>query len=142
MARDKEVTAVWTEGLQFRTTGQTGDAVLVDGDGRAGMGPMEMLLAGLAGCTGSDIIDILRKKRQSVTGLEIRVYGRRAAEHPMKFIDLQVTYIVTGRQVDPDAVRRAIELSETKYCSASATLRGAAQITTHFEIREAEPVAA
>jgi putative redox protein len=142
MARDNAVTAVWTKGLQFRATGKTGDEVLMDGDGRAGLGPMEMLLAGLAGCTGSDVIDILRKKREAVTGVEIRVHGRRAAEHPTKFTDIQVTYVVTGRQVDPEAVRRSIELSETKYCGAAATLRGVAHITTRFEIREAEPAAA
>lgn len=143
MAREyKDVTAVWAEGLKFEAKGHSGDPVLMDGDGRVGLGPMEMLLAGLAGCTGADVIDILRKKQQVVTGLEIRVHGNRAAEHPMKFTDIQVTYIVTGRNVDPEAVRRSIEISETRYCGASATMRGVARITTDFEVKEAEPAAA
>jgi putative redox protein len=143
MAREyKDVTAVWTEGLQFEAKGQSEERVLMDGNGRLGLGPMEMLLAGLAGCTGADVIDILKKKRQHVTGLEIRVHGDRASENPMKFTDIQVTFVLTGRNVDPEAVRRSIQLSETKYCGASATLRGVARITTSFEIHAAEPVAA
>jgi putative redox protein len=135
---DKEATAVWKQGLAFEATGPSGFTVTMDSlEGGTGFSPMELLLVSLAGCTGMDVIDILRKKRQAVTGLEVRVTGARADEHPRKYTSIRIHYVVTGRQVDPDAVRRSIELSETKYCSVSATVSGTAQITTEFEIREA-----
>jgi len=88
------------------------------------------------------VIDVLRKKRQAVTGLEVQVSGTRAAEHPRKYTAIHIHYVVTGQQVDPEAVRRSIELSETKYCSVSATVSGTAAITTDFEIRAAALAAA
>jgi len=140
--RDKDVTAVLTEGLQFDVTGNSGFSVHLDGEAKTAMSSMELVLAGLAGCTGSDVISILRKKRQDVTGLEMRIHGRRAEEHPRRYTHIEITFVVTGRNVDPEAVRRAIELSQTKYCSVSASLRGSANITTRYEIREAESVPA
>jgi len=143
MARySKDAVAVWKGGLKFDATANSGFSVRVCGDSATGFSPMEMLLIGLAGCTGGDVIDVLRKKRQDVTAFEIRVHGDRADDHPRKFTDIQVTYVVTGHAIDPEAVRRSIDLSTTKYCSVTATLRGTAQITTQFEIHEAEPVAA
>ena len=134
----KEARAVWKDGLAFEGIGASGFKVNLDSlEGGTGFSPMELLLVSLAGCTGMDVSDILRKKRQDVTGLEVRVTGTRAAEHPRKFTSIRINYVVTGRQVDPEAVRRSIELSETKYCAVAATLRGAAEITTEFEIREA-----
>ena len=135
---DKEATAVWQEGLAFEATGATGATVVMDSlESGKGFSPMELLLVSLAGCTGMDVIDILRKKRQAVTGLEVRVTGTRAEEHPRKYTAIRINYSVTGRQVDPEAVRRAIELSETKYCAVSATVSGTAEIKTAFEVREA-----
>jgi putative redox protein len=135
---EKEAIAIWKSGLAFEGTAGSGFKVKMDSlEGGTGFSPMELVLVGLAGCTGMDVVDILRKKRQTVTGLEIQVTGRRAQEHPRKYTAIQLHYVVTGRQVDPEAVRRSIELSETKYCSVSATLNGSAQITTEFEIREA-----
>jgi putative redox protein len=98
-----------------------------------------MLMVSLAGCTGMDVIDILRKKRQAVTDFEVRVRGVTADEHPKRYLTIEVTYVVTGHHLDPEAVRRSIELSETKYCGVMASLRPGAPITTRFEIREAEP---
>lgn len=138
----KEAIAVWKGGLAFEARANSGFPVVMDGNSKAGVSPMEMLVMGLAGCTGGDVIEILRKKHQDVTALEVRVTGRRADEHPRKYTEIEVVYLVTGRGLDAEAVRRAIELSETKYCSVSATLKAAAQITTRYEIREAEPVAA
>lgn len=140
MAYPKEAAATWQAGRTFEISAGSGFSVTTDGDARNGFSPMELVLVGLAGCTGADVIDILRKKRQEVTGLEVRVRGDRADEHPRKYTHIEVTYVVTGRGVDPEAVRRSIELSETKYCSVSATLRGVATIRTRYEIREAEPI--
>jgi len=134
----KEATAVWqNEGHAFQVTAPSGATLRLDSDG-VNFRPAEMLLVGLAGCTGMDVIDILRKKRQSVTGFEVRVKGEQAADHPHKFVAFEVNYIVSGQHLDPEAVRRAIELSETKYCSVMATLRPAASITTRFEVRQVE----
>lgn len=97
---------------------------------------MELLLVGLAGCTGMDVISILRKKRQQVTGYEVRVTGVRAEEHPMVFAEITVEHIVTGHHVQPEAVARAIELSENKYCGAGAMLGKVAHLTHRFSIVE------
>jgi putative redox protein len=134
---EKEAIAVWKQGLAFEGTAASGFKVKMDSlEGGTGFSPMELVLVGLAGCTGMDVIDILRKKRQAVTGLEIRVTGLRAQEHPRKYTSIQIHYVVTGRQVDSEAVRRSVELSETKYCSVAATLSGSVPITTEFEVRE------
>jgi putative redox protein len=134
----QEAIAIWKEGLVFEATASSGFTVQMDNPlSGAGFSPMELVLVGLAGCTGMDVIDILRKKRQDVTALQVRVKGIRAGEHPRKYTALQVLYVVTGRKVDSEAVRRSIELSETKYCAVAATLRGTAPIETEFEIREA-----
>lgn len=98
---------------------------------------MELLLVGLSGCTALDVISILRKKREDVTGYEVRVSGERAEDHPKVFVNVTVTHIVTGHHVRPESVARAVELSETKYCGASATLSKTARVTHTYEIREA-----
>ena len=138
MSRDsKHTLAVWQGGLQFEARANSNIPVRIDGDAQTGVSPMEMILMGLAGCAGGDVIEILRKKRQAVSGFEVQVIGRRAEEHPRKYTEIEIVYTVTGQNVDPAAVERAIELSETKYCSVSATLRGVATITSRYEIREA-----
>lgn len=93
-----------------------------------GFRPMELLLVGLGGCTGMDVISILKKKQQVVTGFEVNVSGERSTEHPKIFTHIVVEYVVKGPQVDPVAVARAVELSETKYCSAMGMLSKAAKI--------------
>ena len=85
-----------------------------------------------------DVISILRKKRQPVESLEVTVRGEQAEEHPRLFRRLSVTYRVRGEDVDPEAVRRAVELSEEKYCSVGATLREGAEMRSSFEILPAE----
>jgi putative redox protein len=134
---------VWKNGLNFDgTAGENGGTVALgphagqEGAGRA-LGPMELLLIGLGGCTGSDVISILEKKRQAVSGFEVLVHGDRAEEHPKVFTRIVVEYRVTGRGVERDAVQRAVELSQTKYCSAMAMLRKAAPIETRISIAEA-----
>lgn len=134
-----EVTATWRGEMAFDVVNAGGTSIqVVSGQ----FGPMDLIVAGLAGCTGMDVIDILRKKRQKVTAFEVKVRGDRAEEHPRKYTGFSLKYIITGYKVDPEAVRRAIELSETKYCSVMATLRNAGPIVTEYEIREAETIAA
>jgi putative redox protein len=99
--------------------------------------PMELMLIGLAGCTGMDVISILRKQRQDVTGYEIFVRGTRAEQHPQVYTEITVEHVVTGRDLKPHFVERAVELSETTYCSVSAMLSKTAAITTTVRVLEA-----
>ena len=100
--------------------------------------PMELLLIALGSCTGVDVISILKKKRQDVTDYRIEVSGERRAEFPRSYTRLHVKHIVRGHRLSEQAVSRAIELSDQKYCSVAATLRGAAEIITSYEIVEEE----
>ena len=98
--------------------------------------PLELLLVSVAACTASDVQSILEKKRQDVTEYKVVVEGTRVDEHPRKFIKFHIHHIVHGRSVSAAAVERAIELSDTKYCSVAATVRPTAEITTSYEIIE------
>lgn len=100
--------------------------------------PMELLLLALGSCTGVDVISILKKKRQRVTDYRIEVSGERRQDHPRAYTKMFVKHIVRGRGVSAQAVAQAIELSDTKYCSVAATLRGTAEIVTTYEIIEDE----
>ncbi|MGZ5435415.1 MAG: OsmC family protein [Pyrinomonadaceae bacterium] len=100
--------------------------------------PMELLLLALGSCTGVDVVSILKKKRQRVTDYRIEVSGERREDHPRAYTRMVVKHIVHGRGISPEAVAQAIELSDTKYCSVAATLRGAAEIVTTYEIIEDE----
>ena len=116
---------VWKgEALNFK--GYLGSGYTFDlggGDEKVGGSPMEFLIAGVAGCTAVDVVLILKKQRQSVTGVEVEVRGMRAETEPKVYTDLDLFYIVRGDNVDPQAVERAISLSEEKYCSASIMFR-------------------
>jgi putative redox protein len=96
--------------------------------------PMELLLIALGSCTGVDVISILKKKRQHVTDYCIEVTGERHEDFPRSYTRLKVKHVVRGRGISEQAVARAIELSDTKYCSVAATLRGSAEIVTSYEI--------
>jgi putative redox protein len=98
--------------------------------------PMELLLIALGGCTGADVVGILEKKRQRITGYEIVVSAERRAEHPRIYTRIDVTHQIRGHNIDPNAVQHAIELSESKYCSVSAMLGATAQITMRHEITD------
>ena len=98
--------------------------------------PMELLLIALGSCTGVDVISILKKKRQHITDYRIEVSGERREEFPKSYTRLYVKHIVRGHGVSEAAVAQAIELSDTKYCSVAATLRGSAEIVTSYEIVE------
>ncbi len=116
----------------------SGHAQAIETDSQRGTAatPMELLLIALGGCTGVDVISILKKKRQHVTDYRIEVSGERRDEFPRSFTRLMVKHIVRGRGVSEQAVASAIELSDTKYCSVAATLRGSAEIVTSYEIIE------
>jgi putative redox protein len=130
------------EGMSFSGTSSSGHSLSMDADevsgGRnQGFRPMELLLVGLGGCTGMDVISILRKKRQDISGLEINVNGEKTDDYPKVYRTMHIEYVVTGKNVQKEAVERAIELSLTKYCSVGATLAKAGQITHSYQIRQA-----
>lgn len=106
------------------------------GGTNAGPQPHRLLLLALAGCTAMDVISILRKKRQVVSGLTVAVQGIRAEQHPKIYTQIEVLYRVRGSAVDPSAVERAIELSRTRYCPVIATLSKVAKVSTRYEIEE------
>jgi putative redox protein len=136
-------TVTLEHGLTFSGSANTGFTLQMDagpsvGGDDSGFRPMELLLIGLGGCTAMDVISILRKKRQDVTTFEVRLDAKQAEDHPHVFTDITITYLIRGRKVNPKAVTRAIELSETKYCPAQAMLAKVVNITHAFEIVEEE----
>jgi putative redox protein len=112
------------------------DADDVSGGHNAGFRPMELLLVGFGGCSGMDVISILRKKRQPVAGLEISVKGELTDEYPKVYRKVHIEYVVKGKGVEKEAVERAITLSLDKYCSVGATLAKAGTITHSYKIIE------
>jgi len=136
-------------GMQFDAEAGSGHHIKLDaaehaGGQNAGFRPMELLLVGLGGCTGMDVISILRKKRQKVTSYEVHVSGIRAEDHPMVFVEITVEHVITGHHIQPEAVERAIQLSKERYCGAGAMLGKVAHLTHSFRIVEAaeEPIVA
>jgi putative redox protein len=125
----------WTGAEEFDALLPSGHTVHFDGDRKANRGPgmMEILLGALGACTSVDVVSILQKKRQKVVGLEILVNGERATEPPTIWTKIELVYKITG-EVDEKAARDAIELSKGKYCSVSAMLGKAAEITYRVEI--------
>lgn len=133
----REVWVDWKEGMSFTGNNPAGGSVQIGTiDGKPGIGPMEMLLLGLAGCTGMDIVSILTKKRQPPTSFQVLVRGKRASEHPKVYTEIEIAYILWGNGIEPKSVEQAIQLSEEKYCSASAMLNKAAKISSVYKILE------
>ena len=134
-----QASVVWKEGMQFEAVADSGHTVILDaapavGGADSGSRPMELIAMGLGGCTAMDVISILRKKRQDVTSFEVQVNAQQAQEHPHVFTAIEIVYLIRGRNVDPAAVERAMQLSEERYCPAQAMLRVAAPITSRYEI--------
>jgi putative redox protein len=133
----------WVDGAQFLAESGSGHAVLMDGPpdhgGRnTGVRPMEMLLMGLGGCSSFDVMSILTKARQAVTDCRCELQAERAEGVPSPFTKIHMHFIVTGKELKEAQVKRAVELSATKYCSASIMLEaGGVEITHAYEIREA-----
>jgi putative redox protein len=129
----------WIEGQKFVATGPSGHAITVDSDRETNSapGPMELVLMALAACTATDIVIVLKKKRQKLEGLEVICSGERAAEPPTVWTRLEIFYRLKG-DLDEAAVKHAIELSEGKYCSVAAMLKKTAKITWRYEILRRE----
>ncbi len=131
----------WVEDMQFVAQGETGHAIVMDsseevGGHDTGARPMEVLLMGILGCTAMDVISILKKKRQPITGLKIFATGDRNPEHPKYYTKIHLEYVASG-DVDLEALDRSAQLSEDKYCSAIATVRGKAEITRSCRVEKA-----
>jgi len=128
-------------GMAFVAETGSGHAVVMDGAPEAGgrnigLRPMEMLLAGTGGCSAFDVVLILKKARQAVSGCDVTLKADRADSDPKVFTRVHFQYRVKGKQLKPDAVARAIELSKDKYCSASIMVGKTAEITYDYEIIE------
>ena len=108
----------------------------INGERSAASGPLELLLIALGGCTGADVISILRKKREQVTAYKIEVRSERREEHPRSFRRFEVRHIVRGKGISEKAVEHAVQLSTDKYCGVAATVRPTAEIITSFEIQQ------
>jgi putative redox protein len=119
--------------MHFAAARHDGVTVQLD-NGPLGMSPMELMLVSLGGCTGMDVISILRKQRQVVSSYVVHVSGVQATEHPHVYTSIHVRHVLEGTNLSETAIQRAIDLSEEKYCSAYAMLVKAAEITSSFEI--------
>jgi putative redox protein len=131
----------WLDHMTFVGESGSGHAVVMDGapehGGRdMGVRPMEMLLLGLGGCTAFDVLSILKKSRQNVIDCEVRIDSDRAEEVPKVFTRIHVHFVVSGQNLDPAKVEKAVKLSADKYCSASLMLGKAAKISHDFEVVE------
>ncbi len=129
----------WVEDVVFLGESGSGHAVVMDGapesGGRnLGVRPMETLLIGLGGCSAFDVVSILKKGRQQVTDCVVEIDAERAESIPRVFTRIHMTYTITGRNLGEPQVRRAVELSAEKYCSATAMLRASAAITHEIRI--------
>lgn len=133
--------AVWTDGERFASEGSSGHTVVFDADritNRA-PGPMEMVLRSLCACSATDLVIVLRKKRQNFTGIRVSAEGERAPEPPQVYTKIHLRYEVTGHGVQREAVQRAVELSQEKYCSVFAMLRHTAATSYEIVLQEAAP---
>jgi len=128
-------TVRWIGGKQFVGTDSTRHSVVISTpDEGVGMKPSELLLVALASCTAVDVVEILHKKRLTLSSLEIQANAEQDPEPPWAFRKIQVHYILHGAWLTETAVSQAIQLSEEKYCSVAATVRGVAEVHTSFEI--------
>jgi putative redox protein len=134
-------TVAWRKGLNFTGKADTGFDVPLGSEKELGVAedgfhPLELMAVSLAGCTAMDVISILMKKKQAVTGFEVKVHTEQAVEFPKVFTQAVITYLVTGKAVEEAAVLRAIELSATKYCPAQAMLGKVVPMELVYEIFE------
>ncbi len=129
----------WVGGIKFEGESVFGHKLVTDGSKKAGGGeegyePTELLLYGMASCAGVDIVRILEKQRQELTSLEIEVVGHQNDNYPRPFHTIEVKFIAQGKNLNPDKLAKAIELSESKYCVVSQTVQNETRVTTSFEI--------
>lgn len=131
----------WTDGIRFEGTSVFGHKIATDGaraagGAESGYKPTELVLFGLAGCTGIDVVKILEKMQQKISDLEVEVKAYHPDEYPKPFNKIEINYIFTGKNLDEKKVKKAIDLSEGKYCMVSQSLKGMAKIITNFKIIE------
>jgi len=131
----------YVNGLQFVGEAESGHAIIMDGTpdvgGRnTGLRPTELLLIGIGGCSGMDIVSILKKKKQNVKGVEINVDGQKAESYPKKFAEIELEFVIKGKNISEEAVKRAVQLSMEKYCSVKANLEGSSRINYTYKIIE------
>ena len=128
----------WAGGLRFIGTGGSGHSIVIDGDRKSGLSPMELLLLGTGGCACIDVVMILEKGRQKVIDAWVEIGGERREELPRYFTDIEMHFVVKGISIKEDRVKRAIDLAMEKYCSASAQMAALADIKTSYEIIETD----
>lgn len=129
----------WVEASSFVAQSGSGHSVLLDGPPEAGgqnlgVRPMEMVLMGLGGCTAFDVVDILRKKRETISDCVVEISAERAETVPKVFTRIHLHYVVSGSNVKDESVKRAVELSAEKYCSVTMMLNKSAEITHDYEV--------
>ncbi|NWG16029.1 MAG: OsmC family protein [Chloroflexi bacterium] len=138
-----QVNITWVQGKTFVGTDSTQHSVVISSpaDG-VGIKPSELLLLAVGSCTAYDVVNILEKRRAHLTAVRVTVTSEQDTEAPWTFRKIHIHYAVGGFDLKPEDVEKAIQLSEEKYCSVSATLRATVEITTGFEILEAAPTEA
>jgi len=127
-----EANATWRSAQQFDGVAGSGHSIIIDGDKTTANSPMELVLIGLCGCTGYDVVSILTKKREPFTSLEVRAEAERAPTPPTVYTSIRLLYRVGGK-VSPKAMQDAVRLSEEKYCSVAAMLNKTAKISYQIE---------
>ncbi|MDA1329647.1 MAG: osmotically inducible protein OsmC [Chloroflexi bacterium] len=132
----------WQDGLTFAGKAESGITLTASNDqdemGKAqGFKPLELLALGVGACTGMDVVSILQKKRQQVSALEVKVTTERAELHPRVWTEVKVHYTITGKDIDPAAVERAIFLSAEKYCASQNMIKITVEIQHEYKIIEA-----
>jgi len=135
----KNVTVTWVQKRQFVGTDSTRHSVVMashDDENDTGISPSEMLLLGLGACSGYDVVGILEKKRLKLAGMVINITGEQDAEAPWPYRKIHLEFILRGKGLPEKAVADAIRLSEERYCSVAATVRGVAELTTSYHIVE------
>ena len=137
-----EAQVTWTDGERFVGSASSGHAIVIDSDRErnTATGPMELVLIGLCVCTATDVVSILRKKREPFSGIHVHAEAERATESPTVYTSIKLIYTISG-QVSRKAAEDAIRLSEGKYCSVSAMLKSTARITTELHLLETAKIA-
>ncbi|WP_107853242.1 OsmC family protein [Oceanimonas marisflavi] len=128
----------WLDGMRFEAVSNSGHKIILDGTNPGeGISPMEAVLLGAGGCSAIDVVSILEKGRQAITGCEAELSAERAENPPRVFTHIHLNFVLTGRELPEKQVARAVELSMKKYCSVIKMLEKAVEISSSFEIREA-----
>ena len=136
-----KVNMKWSGGMKFDSVSAFGHKISTDtaeehGGNNDGYKPTELLLYGIAGCTGVDIVRLMKKQRQEMTSLEIEVTAHNHEDYPKWFHTFEIKYIATGKNLEEKRLVKAIEMSEEKYCIVSKTMQEQAKVTTSYEIKE------